>query len=72
LKSGQHERRFETQGAAGQSIDDYYAEVGKRIPVGRVGEAEEVGDLVCYLASNRAGFITGTSINIDGGACAVD
>jgi 3-oxoacyl-[acyl-carrier protein] reductase len=72
LKSAQWERRFVREGKPGQTIGDFYVEVGKRVPVGRVGEAEEVGDLVCYLASNRAGFITGTSINIDGGACAVD
>lgn len=72
LKSGQWERRFEREGKPGQSLDDFYVEAGKRVPVGRIGEAEEVGDLVCFLASNRAAFITGTSINIDGGACAVD
>jgi 3-oxoacyl-[acyl-carrier protein] reductase len=72
LKSGQWERRFAREGKAGQNIDAYYEEVGKRVPIGRVGEAEEVGDLVCFLASQRAAFITGTSINIDGGACAVD
>jgi 3-oxoacyl-[acyl-carrier protein] reductase len=37
------------------------------VPLGRMGEAEEVAGLVAYLASARAGFITGSSLTIDGG-----
>lgn len=37
------------------------------IPAGRLGQPEEYGDLVAFLASERAGYITGTSIPIDGG-----
>ena len=37
------------------------------LPVGRWGEVEEIAALACYLASNHAGFITGTDIVIDGG-----
>ena len=36
-------------------------------PIGRVGTAEEVAELILYLASDRAGWITGVSISIDGG-----
>jgi len=36
-------------------------------PIGRVGEAREVADLVFYLASERAGWITGATYSIDGG-----
>jgi NAD(P)-dependent dehydrogenase (short-subunit alcohol dehydrogenase family) len=38
-----------------------------RIPLGRWGKVEEVGDLAVYLCSEEAGFITGTDIVIDGG-----
>lgn len=36
-------------------------------PLGRVGEAQEVADLIYFLASERAGWITGATIGIDGG-----
>jgi len=41
-----------------------------RIPAGRWGRVEEVGQLALYLCSEEAGFITGTDILIDGGWCA--
>jgi 3-oxoacyl-[acyl-carrier protein] reductase len=37
------------------------------VPLGRMGEPDEVAGLVAYLASARAGFITGSSLTIDGG-----
>ena len=40
------------------------------IPVGRWGKVEEIGQLVRYICSEDAGFITGTDILIDGGWCA--
>lgn len=39
----------------------------EEIPVKRFGQAEEVADLVVFLGSDRAGYITGTAILIDGG-----
>ena len=36
-------------------------------PIGRVGEPEEVAELICYLASEKAGWITGATYEIDGG-----
>lgn len=41
-----------------------------RIPLGRWGQVEEVGQLALYLCSEGAGFVTGTDIVIDGGWCA--
>jgi NAD(P)-dependent dehydrogenase (short-subunit alcohol dehydrogenase family) len=62
IKSAQWERR-----AGDRSMDDFYAEIAGRIPLGRVGEAEEYADLVAFLVSARGGYITGTAINLDGG-----
>ena len=38
-----------------------------RIPLGRVGEPRELGDVVCFLASDRASYVTGAVIPVDGG-----
>jgi 3-oxoacyl-[acyl-carrier protein] reductase len=40
------------------------------IPVGRYGNPEECGDVVAFLASTRASFITGSIIRVDGGMIA--
>lgn len=68
VKSAQWTRR-----AKGADINAFYAQMAKDrgIPLGRLGEAEEFADLVAFLASERAKWITGTAINFDGGAAAV-
>ena len=38
-----------------------------QIPVGRLGEPDEIGSLVSYLASDKASFITGATLSINGG-----
>lgn len=50
-----------------KSMAQYYAEKGKPVPLGRFGKAEEFAHMACFLASDRASYITGTSINVDGG-----
>ena len=72
IKSGQNQRGWERLGSPG-TLQDYYAERAKAmgIPLGRVGEAEEVGDLIAFLCSERAAYISGVSINMDGGTSAV-
>ncbi|HYA35763.1 MAG TPA: SDR family NAD(P)-dependent oxidoreductase [Candidatus Binataceae bacterium] len=58
------EQRARAAGA-GQSVE----EIMKRMtPMGRPGAAEEVADLIMFLASERASFIHGANITIDGGA----
>ena len=64
IKSGQHERRYTREG---RKAEDYYREVSKDIPLGRVGEAEEVANVITFLVSDAASYVTGTSVNLDGG-----
>src|SRR5436853_411193 len=65
-KSAQLARR-----AKDGDLDAHWRELGKRVPVGRLGEPEEFADLVAFLVSERAGYITGSAVNFDGGASAV-
>ena len=62
VKSAQIARR-----AKDGDVDAHYRELAKRIPVGRIAEASEFADLVAFLASERASYITGTAVNFDGG-----
>lgn len=49
------------------TIEEREAEMCKTIPLGRIGSPEEVGDLVAFLASDKASYMTGQAINITGG-----
>ena len=51
----------------GKAFDDLMRDTITDIPMGRLGKPEEVGDLVAFLASDRASFMTGTSVVLDGG-----
>jgi 3-oxoacyl-[acyl-carrier protein] reductase len=53
--------------ASGVSTADIQARWAAEIPMGRLGQPEEFADLVVYLASERASYITGESIAVDGG-----
>jgi NAD(P)-dependent dehydrogenase (short-subunit alcohol dehydrogenase family) len=69
IESGQWVR----QAAARQvPVTDLYDQMGREsgIPLGRVGKAEEFADLVAFLVSPRASYVSGTAVNIDGGLCA--
>ncbi len=73
LKSRQHRRRWDAAHAQDSSLtlDRFYENMGGRVPLGRVGEAREAGDVIAFLASDRASYITGASINVDGGSSPV-
>ena len=51
----------------GRSPQEVKKEATRAIPMGRLGKPEEVGDLITFLASERASYITGASITLDGG-----
>ncbi|HYT18333.1 MAG TPA: SDR family oxidoreductase, partial [Thermoplasmata archaeon] len=48
-------------------VEEVQAETLQEIPMGRMGTAEEVADLIAFLASDRAAYITGVIAQIDGG-----
>ncbi len=68
VRAAQHERRAEKTGTP---VEQLYAEMARDIPLGRVGRAEEVANVIAFLASGAASFVTGSSVNLDGGASAV-
>ena len=51
----------------GVSEEAVFKEMAQDIPMGRVGKPEELGALVAFLASQQAAYITGTTIQVDGG-----
>ena len=51
----------------GKTLAVAMAEDAKEIPLGRIGEPQEVADLIVFLLSDRASYLTGNVIQIDGG-----
>lgn len=71
LKSRQHHRRWEANQKPGHTLADHYESMGARVPLGRVGEASEAGDVIAFLCSERASYVTGAAVNVDGGTSPV-
>lgn len=53
--------------SSGQSRAEYEAEVLKSIPAGRLGRPDEYGAVVCFLCSQQASYINGSTVYVDGG-----
>jgi NAD(P)-dependent dehydrogenase (short-subunit alcohol dehydrogenase family) len=51
--------------------DEAMVALGKTIPLGRLGTAEEYARVACFLVSEANNYVTGTAINVDGGASPV-
>ncbi|GAB2046140.1 SDR family NAD(P)-dependent oxidoreductase [Agathobaculum sp. TL06] len=59
---------FIQRGAAeGKTVEEYYAEMEGTIPMGRLAEPEEVGELVAFLCDDRSAYINGNGILVAGG-----
>ncbi len=60
---------IETPGAVGLSggKDAFEEMMAPKVPMGRVGQSEEVARAVVFLASEEASYVTGQSLNVDGG-----
>ncbi len=56
-----------TTGMTDELNDDVKEKMKSSIPLGRLGTPDDVANLVCFLASDDAGYITGQTFNVDGG-----
>lgn len=57
--------------AAAAGKDEVVSKLARQIPLGRIGQPEDVAYAVLYLASDEAGFVTGTELVLDGGISAM-
>jgi 3-oxoacyl-[acyl-carrier protein] reductase len=64
IASDQHVQRIRSEGG---DVAAGLRDMGKRVPLGRIGEAGEFANIACFLASDGGSYITGTAINVDGG-----
>ena len=72
IESDQWQRRHKTAAGEGKTYEEFLAGMAKgRIPLGRMGKAEEFARMACFLCSDASSFITGVAINVDGGASPV-
>jgi NAD(P)-dependent dehydrogenase (short-subunit alcohol dehydrogenase family) len=70
VESGQWRRRA---AESGRSVADVYQKLVQdaRVPLGRMGRADEFADLAAFLLSARSSYVTGSAINLDGGSSPV-
>jgi 3-oxoacyl-[acyl-carrier protein] reductase len=71
IESDQWARRHKALGK-GETFQQFVDNMAKgRVPLGRMGKAEEFARMACFLCSDAGSFITGVAINVDGGASPV-
>lgn len=70
IRSAQIERMWQAK-ASDQTWEEFARDPQHRIPLGRIGEAQEAANVIAFLVSDAASYVTGTSVNIDGGTAAV-
>jgi 3-oxoacyl-[acyl-carrier protein] reductase len=64
IKTPQQERSAKR---LGRSVEEHFAAQAKTVPLGRMGDPEDLANAIAFLASDRASYVTGTCINVDGG-----
>ncbi len=67
IRSDQIEKRWKSQ-EPDLSWAEYSKQIGQSIPLGRIGDTEEAANVITFLASDAASYVSGTAINIDGGS----
>jgi len=58
-------------GKTGLPVEKYFEQMASEIPIGRLAQPSEIGDVVAFLCSTQASYITGVSLLVDGGASQV-
>ena len=66
IKSDQVRRAYDRSDKS-VGFEEFMANSGRSLPIGRMGEAEECGNVALFLASGGASYLTGCAINMDGG-----
>jgi len=66
IVSDQIKRRYDRE-RPNVSFEEYVAQAGRAVPMGRMGRAEEFAAVATFLASDAASYVTGCAINVDGG-----
>jgi NAD(P)-dependent dehydrogenase (short-subunit alcohol dehydrogenase family) len=68
IKTPQQERGAKR---AGRTAEEHFAFQAKTVPMGRMGEPEDLANAIAFLTSEAANYVTGTCINVDGGLSGV-
>jgi 3-oxoacyl-[acyl-carrier protein] reductase len=66
IRSDQIEKRWQRE-APEVAWEQYASDPKHRIPLGRIGDTQEAANVIAFLASQAASYVTGTSVNVDGG-----
>ncbi|MDB4895899.1 MAG: short-chain dehydrogenase [Firmicutes bacterium] len=70
IRSAQIERGWQ-KNAPDLTWEQYSARMGKSWPLGRIGDTAEAANVITFLASGAASYVTGTAVNVDGGSSPV-
>ena len=72
IDSDQHHRAWKARGEDG-TYEAFINQIAERsrVPMKRMGTAEEFANVACFLASDMASYVTGVALNVDGGLCPV-
>ena len=70
IATGRLEKVFGSGAGAPALDENAFAEITKSIPLGRLGQPEEIAGLVAFLASPWGAYITGATFHVDGGRAA--